>query len=157
MSTGLATAAPPSIHLGEESVPWVTLPNGTELKVLHVRLTEGLWVIRTRFPAGVRLQTHRHTGPVWAFTIAGAWRYLEYEDVNRAGSFLYEPANSVHTLAVLDDNAEPTDVWFHIVGANLNLGDEGEVESVSDAASTLDTYLTLCAEAGLGRPATLID
>lgn len=151
-----ATAIPPSSHLGEEDLPWATLPDGTQLKVVYVGRSEGLWVIRTRFPAGICLQTHRHTGPVWAFTTSGAWGYVEYDDVNRAGSFLYEPAGSVHTLAVPEDNSELTDVWFHIVGANLNLDPEGAVESVSDASSTLERYFALCEEQGLGRPATLV-
>lgn len=56
---------------------------------------------------------------------------------------------------VLDDDVESTDVWFHIVGPNLDLGDDGQVQSISDAASTLDRCLTLCSEQGHGRPATL--
>ena len=27
------------------------------------------------------------TGPVYAYTTSGSWRYKEYPDVNRAGSF----------------------------------------------------------------------
>ena len=38
--------------------------------------------------------------------------YAEYDYVNHAGSFLYEPAGSEHTLTVFDENTEPTDVWF---------------------------------------------
>jgi hypothetical protein len=48
-------------------------------------------------------------------------------------------------------------VWFHILGANLKLDDDGKIDAISDAASTLDRYLTLCSEQGHGRPATLID
>ena len=50
-------------------------------------------------------RTHRHTGLAFGYTVSGAWKYREY--VNRAGCFLYEPANSVHTLTVLE-NAE---IW----------------------------------------------
>ena len=49
--------------------------------------------------------------------------------MNRAGSFLYEPAGSVHTLTVLEDD---THVWFQMYGANLNLDADGNVESVFD-------------------------
>ena len=64
----------------------------------------GLWIIRNRFAPGVLVQKHRHTGQVYGYTLSGAWKYAEYDYVNRAGSFLYEPAGSVHTLTVLDDN-----------------------------------------------------
>ena len=30
---------------------------------------EGLWIVRTRFAPGVEVQTHRHTGPVYAFNV----------------------------------------------------------------------------------------
>ena len=77
--------------------------------------------------------------------------------VNRAGSFLYEPAGSVHTLIVPDDNTEPTDVFFAIWGANLNLDADGNVESVTDAKSMLDGYYALCEMQGLPRPNVLVD
>jgi hypothetical protein len=64
--------------------------------------------------------------------------------VNRAGSFLYEPAGSVHTLHVPDSNEGPTDVWFTIHGANLNLDAEGRVESVLDAHAILPFYRAMC-------------
>ena len=61
------------------------------------------------------------------YTTSGAWKYKEYDYVNRAGSFLYEPAGSVHTLQCIEDD---TRVWFQMYGANLNLDDDGNVESV---------------------------
>jgi len=92
------------------------------------------------------------TGEVFGFTLCGAWKYAEYPDINRAGSFLYEPAGSEHTLTVLEDNTEPTDVWFQIHGANLNLDADGNVESITDAAGIYAAYMGLCEAQGLGRP-----
>ena len=103
------------------------------------------------------MQTHKHTGPVFAYTETGAWRYLESDFVNTAGSYLYEPAGSVHTLVVPDDNTEPTDVFFAIHGANLNLDADGNVESVYDAGSILQAYLLLCEAQGLPRPPVVLD
>jgi len=77
--------------------------------------------------------------------------------VNRAGSFLYEPAGSIHTLVVPESNTEVTDVWFQIYGANLNLADDGSVDSVTDAASVLEFYRRRCAKAGLPAPKVLTD
>jgi hypothetical protein len=45
-----------------------------------------------------------------------------------------------------------TDVWFAIRGANLNLDDGGNVESVLDAGSVLEIYRAQCEKNGLGNP-----
>ena len=148
---------PTAIHRGDDDLPWVDIGEGSLLKVLQVKEREGLWVIRNRFGAGYRVQTHKHTGPVYAFTTSGAWRYKESDFVNTAGSFLYEPAGSVHTLTVPDDNTEPTDVFFAIWGANLNLDAAGNVESVVDAGLILNAYYAMCEAAGLPKPEVVLD
>jgi 2,4'-dihydroxyacetophenone dioxygenase len=112
----------------------------------------GLWVVRVRFPPGTTLPRHKHTGEVFAFTLAGAWKYLEYPETNTAGSYLYEPAGSIHTLHVPDTNEGVTDVWFAIRGANLNLDEDGNVEQVVDAGAILNAYLRLCEKHGHPRP-----
>jgi quercetin dioxygenase-like cupin family protein len=145
---------PTAVHIGADELPFAPVPDGTMLKVLQVREQEGLWIIQTIFPAGYEVQTHRHTGPVWGYTVSGAWKYKEYDYVNRAGSFLYEPANSVHTLQAVEDD---TNVWFHMYGANLNLDADGNVESVTDGASALAAYYALCEAAGIPRPNVLVD
>lgn len=145
---------PTAVHIGADDLPWADAPDGTRLKVLQVREKEGLWIVQTIFPAGYEVQTHRHTGPVWGYTVSGAWKYKEYAYVNRAGSFLYEPANSVHTLQALEDG---TNVWFHMYGANLNLDAAGNVESVTDGRSALMGYYALCEAQGLGHPTVLLD
>ena len=110
-----------ALHLGEDDTPWV-YAGDLGIKLLHVDLNQGLWILRNRFPAGYRVQRHYHTGPVYALTLAGSWGYEEYpEYLNRPGSYLYEPAHSVHTLVVPEDNDGETDVWFAIHGANVNV------------------------------------
>jgi 2,4'-dihydroxyacetophenone dioxygenase len=144
--------APRAIHRGEDEIPFVALGDGTHLQLLQVDIEKGLWVVRTRFEPGVTIPTHKHTGEVFAFTIAGSWKYLEYPDVNLPGSYLYEPAGSVHTLTVPADQEGLTDVWFAIYGANLNLDADGNVDLVIDAGFIRDGYFALCEAAGLGRP-----
>ena len=157
MAVAIAPALPSAVHLGDDDLPWVDAGPGTRLKVFQVREKEGLWIIRNRFEPGTVVQTHRHTGPVYGYTIAGAWKYAEYEYVNRAGSFLYEPAGSVPTLTVPETNTEITDVWFHMYGCNLNLDAEGKVESVIDGRLVLDFYLAMCAAQGMPRPPVLVE
>ena len=143
---------PAAHHRAAEDMPFVPLVEGVTFQLLSVDLESGYWVVRARFEPGVTIQRHKHTGEVHAFTTAGAWKYLEYPEVNTAGSYLFEPAGSVHTLHVLEDNEGITEAWFAVRGANLNLDEEGNVESVLDAQMILELYLAQCAEAGLPRP-----
>jgi hypothetical protein len=126
--------------------------DGVEIQVLQVDIPNGLWVVRNRFQPGVRIETHKHTGQVFAFTHAGAWKYAEYPEVMTAGSYLFEPAGSIHTLTVPEDNDGVTEVSFAIYGANINLDADGNVTSVWDAEFILNGYLALCEAAGLDRP-----
>ena len=157
MATATAVpGVPKALHLAESDAPFVVFDDkGSELQVLQIDVEKGLWVIRNRFQPGTQVQRHKHTGEVFAFTTAGSWRYLEYPEVNTAGSYLYEPAGSVHTLYVPEENTEVTDVWFAITGANLNLDDDGNVESILDAAMVRDGYFALCEAAGLPRPSVI--
>jgi quercetin dioxygenase-like cupin family protein len=150
-----AIEVPAAIHRGESDLPFVALGDGTHLQLLQVDLDQGLWVVRTRFEPGVTIPTHRHTGAVYAFTIAGSWKYLEYPEVNTAGSYLFEPAGSVHTLTVPEDQDEVTDVWFAIYGANLNLDADGNVTMVIDAPFIRDIYVAFCEAEGHGTPAVI--
>lgn len=139
-------------HRALSDLPFVPFGDGVELQLLQVDIDQGLWVIRQRMQPGITLPTHRHTGAVHAFTIAGSWNYLEHPEINLAGSYLFEPAGSVHTLNTPAANAEVTDVWFAIKGANLNLDAEGRVFEVLDAAGVLRIYLSRCIKLGLARP-----
>ncbi|OHV30343.1 MULTISPECIES: 2,4'-dihydroxyacetophenone dioxygenase family protein [Pseudofrankia] len=148
-----STSTPPAVHVGADDLPFVEIGGGSKLKVIQVRADESLWVVENIFQAGYEVATHRHTGPVYGYTVSGAWKYKEYDYVNRAGSFLYEPAGSVHTLMCVEDD---TRVWFQMYGSNLNLGPDGQVESVTDGPAALAAYVALCAAQGLGRPNVLV-
>lgn len=145
---------PLAVHIGAEDLPFVDIGDGNKLKLLQVHLQEGMWIVENIFQAGYEVETHKHTGPVFAYTRSGAWKYKEYDYVNRAGSFLYEPAGSIHTLQCIEDN---TQVWFQMYGSNLNLDAEGNITSVADGQVTLDYYLAVCAEMGMDNPPVLIE
>jgi 2,4'-dihydroxyacetophenone dioxygenase len=146
-------SAPTAVHVGADDLPFVDIGGGNKLKIIQVKEAEGLWIVENIFMAGFEVATHRHTGPVFGYTSSGAWKYREYEYVNRAGSFLYEPAGSVHTLQCVEDQ---THVWFQMYGANLNLRADGSIESVTDGASALAGYYALCAAQGFDRPNVLV-
>jgi 2,4'-dihydroxyacetophenone dioxygenase len=155
-TTTLPRIEPPSaLHRAQSDLPYVTFFEGLDFQLLQASVEHGLWVVRTHFKPGVTISTHRHTGEVFAVTFSGSWRYLEYPEVNTAGSYLFEPAGSQHTLHAPASNTEVTDVWFAIRGANLNLDEQGNVASVWDATFMIETYLDLCARAGHDRPAVI--
>lgn len=143
-------------HVGDDAAPWVDTGVGVDLKVMRFDSTKGTWVIRNRFRPGTRLQTHRHTGPVDGFTLTGRWHYLEYDFYSTPGSYIYEPASSVHTLDVPEDNVGETDVLFVIEGALLNLDPDGKVDSYVDGPGIMDVYFALLEAEGKPRPNGLI-
>ena len=150
----LIEAAPPAVHLGGDELPFVDIGGGNKLKVIQVKKGEGLWIVENIFQAGYEVQKHKHTGPVWGYTVSGAWKYKEYDYVNCAQSFLYEPAGSIHTLQAVEDD---TRVWFHMYGSNLNLDADGNVESVADGPGALTAYLAMCKDQGFGEPNVLVE
>ncbi len=149
---------PTAVHRGEKELPFVDIGDGSTLQVLQVDLATGVWVIRNHFAPGSQVQKHKHTGIVYAFTQTGSWHYLESpEAVNVAGSYLFEPAGSVHTLSVPATNKEVTDVWFVIYGANLNLDANDNVEFVIDAQGVYDFYKMACKDQfGIDDPPVVV-
>lgn len=137
-------------HLIEDQdLPYLSLGDGTDLQLLHVDLNIGLWISKTRFKPGTQITRHYHTGLVYAVTLQGKWFYKETPDfVNKPGSYLFEPAGSLHTLTVPEDQDEDTVVWFAIYGANLNVDDDGNVISIIDAPAALALYRNACQAAG---------
>ena len=151
-------ATPTALHRGETDLPAVDLGDGTKLRLLNADLAQGVWTIHASFDPGTTVATHYHTGHVHAFTRTGSWYYLESPDeVNRAGSYLFEPAGSRHTLHVPDTNDGPTDVWFTIHGANINLEADGTVSAILDAQAILAGYRMLSeAQHGIANPAVVV-
>ncbi len=142
-----------AVHFGADELPFVDIGDGSLLKVLLVKPQEGLWIVENIFQEGYEVDKHRHTGPVFGYTRSGAWKYKEHDYVNREGSFLFEPAGSVHTLQCIEND---TRVWFQMYGSNINLDADDNITSVVDGQLTLDFYLAVCEEQGLPRPNVLV-
>jgi 2,4'-dihydroxyacetophenone dioxygenase len=149
----MMTIPPDAVHIGADELPFVDIGDGSLLRILQIKAEEGLWIVENIFQAGYEVDRHKHTGPIFAYTRSGAWKYKEYDYVNRAGSFLYEPAGSVHTLQCVEDN---TQVWFQMYGSNINLDADGEITSVVDGPMSLEFYIAMCEEQGHGTPKTII-
>ncbi|MBV1914673.1 MAG: 2,4'-dihydroxyacetophenone dioxygenase family protein [Pseudomonadales bacterium] len=147
-----------AIHVSETDVPFVDSGNGSSMQLLQVDLNQGLWIVKTRMPGGQEVAKHYHTGSVFAVTIQGQWFYKEYpEYINSPGSYLYEPAGSVHTLMTPKDQEGITETWFAIYGANVNVDEDGNVTSITDAQSILAAYRALCEAQGLSSDKVIVN
>ncbi|MFJ9712875.1 2,4'-dihydroxyacetophenone dioxygenase family protein [Streptomyces sp. NPDC101234] len=140
-----------TVNVNEIPVLKDSLGPGIDFQPLFLDPEIGVWVIIGTFAPGVELPIHLHTGPVHGYTLKGEWIYKEYPDQPQtAGSYLYEPASSVHTFAVPETTTEPTVVLFIVYGANVGFTDEGQFHSVLDAVS-VQKLTEHCAQAqGLG-------
>ncbi|GEO01528.1 2,4'-dihydroxyacetophenone dioxygenase [Novosphingobium sediminis] len=112
---------------------------GISFQPLMIDAEAGVWVVMGIFAPGITMPTHLHTGSVHGYTLKGSWFYSEYPDqVQVPGSYLYEPASSMHTFEVPATNTEDTVVLFIVHGSNIGFTDDGQFHSTLDAATVLD-------------------
>ncbi|MEO8815225.1 MAG: 2,4'-dihydroxyacetophenone dioxygenase family protein [Mycobacterium sp.] len=141
------------LTVNEKDIPLIknSLGAGVHFRPLRLDIENGEWVVLATFEPGATVPLHYHTGVAEVYTLSGCWHYLEYPDqLQIAGSYLYEPGSSVHTFITPQDNTEDTVILVRVVGANINFNEDGTFHSILDAA--LITYLTgvLSADQNLG-------
>jgi len=99
-----------------------------------------LWV-----KSGGMLGRHRHRGRVFGYTLEGSWRYLEYDWVARAGSYVQESPGAIHTL--VSDQGMKTVFWLN---GSLEFYDENDsLLETLDVFWFMDHYLSYCRENGI--------
>lgn len=156
MTSSTITNIPPALTVESHDLPWAhgVLAPGFSLQLLAADIEGGMVVFNGRFQPGTVLPTHKHTGLVHGFTHAGSWFYQEYgeESLNVAGSYIYEPAGSVHTLECPASNTVVTDTTFVIEGALIMTDGEGNYAGTIDPTSTLDLYYSTLEKQGDPRP-----
>ncbi len=137
-----------------DAYPWVEVLEGMEIKVLRIA-SDGGFTMMLRAQPGFQLFTHRHLGEVHAHTISGRWRYLEYDEVFEAGTYVYEEADSLHTLKIPADVDGPTVVLFVVSQGQEILDDEGELMSVETGETIDGYYRAALEEVGVSAPPPL--
>ncbi len=154
MLTGAAAGADPyaTSVVKCDTLPWAELQPGFEIKLLRVGEGSGTYTVATRLAPGVYVPTHRHHGPVHAWTVSGRWRYREYDWVAQAGDYVFEPTNSTHTLEIPVDCGEPAVVVFVISGAQDYLDEAGNVLWTQDAEFVRALYENTLAAQGVPFP-----
>ncbi|GGL12766.1 2,4'-dihydroxyacetophenone dioxygenase family protein [Nocardia jinanensis] len=136
------------IPFAELHRPWGT----TYMKLISVSLVTNTFVNIIKWPAGIQLARHHHTGTVHAYTMDGAWRYLEYDWVARAGSYVHEPPGTNHTLHVDED----TTAMFITQGAFIYFDDNDNITAYSDAGTILGDVERALQAQGLALPAGVV-
>lgn len=125
---------------------------GYEIVPLFLDRENGVWVLYGRFQPGTRLPTHFHTGTVHFFTTKGRWNYLEYPgNPQSPGSYLYEPAGSIHTFCVPEDATEAAEGFMVVQGANVNF-DGDRFLGIRDAGAIEDGVLRHARENAMPPP-----
>lgn len=142
------------LTVAEAGIPWLSASpdSGTRIKPLRLDIEAGEWVILAAFAPGSEVQLHYHTGVAEVYTLQGRWNYAEYPDQPQtAGSYLYEPGGSVHTLTVPADGVEDVIMFVRVQGANINFNQDGTFASILDATSLVFSTDLLAAQAGIDR------
>ena len=103
---------------------------GVHVTPCYLDTENGLWVLYARFDPGTILPKHFHTGTVHFYTTEGSWNYVEYpDDVQTAGSYLFEPGGSIHTF----ESRAGAEGFMVVNGANINFNDDGSFMNIMDA------------------------
>jgi hypothetical protein len=148
---------PASGQVNPNDLPWALWMEGLEVKMLRCNLSTGEYTLMVRYSGGdVDLPRHKHFGPVHAWTVQGTWGYLEYDWVATTGSYVYEPAGSIHTL-----RAHATDedviVIYAMSGGLIMLGPDDELWMMEDAATALERYQLALEQQGEQMPEGILE
>jgi len=141
------------LTVNESDVPLLTDILGPWLDAtpLGLDLEAGCWVVLATFEPGSSVPLHYHTGVAEVYTLSGRWHYAEYPDQPQtAGSYLLEPAGSVHTFICPETNTEDTVLFIRVEGANLNFDENGQLHSILDTTSIRYLADQTAAAKGLG-------
>ncbi len=137
-------------YISGESLPWVPFtPYSDEvfMKYWKIDPVRGEVVVSMRFPPGLELPTHYHTGIVIGHTVRGAWRYKEHDWVSGPGDTVYETAASSHTPESVGE--EEAEVFFYVIGELEFVDESGNLLARENAKTALARYGAYCASNGL--------
>ena len=139
-----------ALALDGDEQEWVPQAQGVWFKPLLLNVSQGYYLNVLRVRGSGVLSRHRHYGPVHAFTLRGAWRYLEHEWVASAGDYAFEPAGETHTLVVPDDVPEMVTL-FHVTAGYTYIDPYGVALGYEDVFTKLALASRHYESVGLGK------
>ncbi len=139
----------PDVHLGagEDESPWVPFKENVFIRHLSFDVRHNVYANILWVKKGGSLGRHRHRGKVFACTLEGNWRYLEYDWVARPGSYVQESPEAIHTL--VSDNPEGMKTFFLLNGAVEFFDEHDNLLETLDVFWFIDHYLSFCREHGI--------
>jgi 2,4'-dihydroxyacetophenone dioxygenase len=139
----------PDVHIGagEDESPWVPFKENVFIRHLSFDVRHNIYANILWVKKGGSLGKHRHRGKVFACTLEGSWRYLEYDWVARPGSYVQESPGTIHTL--VSDNPEGMKTFFLLHGAIEFFDDNDTLLDTLDCFWFIDHYLSYCKENGI--------
>jgi len=139
----------PDVHIGpgEDESPYVPYVENVFIRHLAFDVRNNMYANILWVKKGGRLNRHRHRGRIFACTLEGSWRYLEYDWVARAGSYVQESPGAIHTLVSDDPNGMKTIFWLN--GAIEFFDDDDNLVETLDVFWFINHYVSYCRERGI--------
>lgn len=139
----------PDIHIGagEDESPWVPFKENVYIRHLAFDVRNNFYSNLLWVKKGGMLGRHRHRGRIFACTLEGSWRYLEYDWVARPGSYVQESPGAVHTLVSDDPNGMKT--VFMMNGSLDFVDDNDHLLETLDVFWFIDHYTSYCKQNGI--------
>ncbi|EJT70809.1 hypothetical protein GGTG_11832 [Gaeumannomyces tritici R3-111a-1] len=142
----------PDVYIdGKKDTLWHPWIGTLELRPLRFETRSGTFVIGLRTPVDCWLGKHRHRGTVTAVTVAGQWRYKEYDWVASVGDYVVENPGTIHTLFM----SAGAEVVFTITGSLEFFNDDDSLRETMDCFSFAKRYHDHCKENGIEPNAKL--
>jgi 2,4'-dihydroxyacetophenone dioxygenase len=139
----------PDVHIGagEDESPYVPFVENVYIRHLAFDVRSSMFANILWVKKGGKLGRHRHRGPVFAVTLEGSWRYLEYDWVARPGSYVHESPGVIHTLVSDDPNGMKTMFWLN--GSLEFYDDNDKLLETLDVFWFINHYVSYCREHGI--------
>src|SRR5271163_4551787 len=139
----------PDIHVGadESESPWVPFNENSAIRHLAFDVRSNMYANVLWVKQGGVLGRHRHNGRVFGYTLEGSWRYLEYDWVAKAGSYVRESPGVTHTLVSDDPNGMKT--MFFMNGSLEFRDDDDNLLETLDVFWFIDHYVSHCRKHGI--------
>lgn len=134
----------PDIHIaaGEGESPWVPFRPNVFIRHLSFDVRTNMYANVLWVKSGGMLGRHRHRGRVFGYTLEGSWRYLEYDWIARAGSYVQESPGAIHTL-VSDEGMKTV---FGLNGSLEFFDEHDSLLETLDVFWFIDHYTAYCRE-----------
>jgi 2,4'-dihydroxyacetophenone dioxygenase len=138
-----------ALNLTADDRLWVPQAPDVTFRPLLLSVSQGYFVNLLRVRKAGILSRHRHTGPVHAVVLRGAWHYLEHDWFAETSSYVFEPPGETHTLEVPAAVAEMITL-FHVTGAYTYVEPDGTPVGVEDVFTKLSAARAHYEAVGLG-------